>query len=595
MADTDLSSSDNYGDRDGPKMDDDSSDGEFAFEDSFNQDDTVPSKNSQEGKHQDPEAQIIRNREYDEALDVSASTIESHQVIGGLNIDTQDEFAKGQERQSTLVHDASYDEALEVSASTIGSFEMRTPSHKATNLTNVALDTKTTSPGDGRAKPVIMGQLDSGKAIELSNQPWDEAHSVSSDEAGQSLDTEDGLGFSGMRRHTGDNGRGDSPPSGTTDTFGKAEYGADDSVSKASTPTYGGGRIRAESGESGDESLESPLAKDNKGGAGNPQNVGNEKLRPLAGGLKKLGAADGSDSGGSESSSDSDGDADDRSKSNTGYTPKSYEHLACSAEVRDLFQYIGRYKPPRVELETRLRCFIPDYIPAVGDIDAFIKIPRPDQKPDDLGLVVVDEPAAQQSDATVLELQLRSISKKSDLGEMSVRSIERADKNPKEITKWIDSIEDLHRRKPPPQVHYSKPMPDIEQLMQVWPEKFEELLRQVSLPSADMDMSAHEYARVVCSLMDIPVHSSHVEALHVLFTLFLEFRNNSHFRSMGMGMGMGAGSPLAGPSGEVGSDARTDHIGLVSEDAKQFGVHEEKQPFPHEAEGKQSFADSHSK
>lgn len=79
----------------------------------------------------------------------------------------------------------------------------------------------------------------------------------------------------------------------------------------------------------------------------------------------------------------------------------------------------------------------------------------------------------------MLELQWRGNSKKSGLDPVRVTSIEHADKNPKEIMKWIASIQELHRTKPPPQVHYTKSMPDIEQLMQVWPDEFEELLKTV--------------------------------------------------------------------------------------------------------------------
>ena len=32
------------------------------------------------------------------------------------------------------------------------------------------------------------------------------------------------------------------------------------------------------------------------------------------------------------------------------------------------------YTPQVVELENKLKPFIPDYIPAVGDIDAFLKV-----------------------------------------------------------------------------------------------------------------------------------------------------------------------------------------------------------------------------
>ena len=71
-----------------------------------------------------------------------------------------------------------------------------------------------------------------------------------------------------------------------------------------------------------------------------------------------------------------------------------------SAEVRDLFQYIDRYKPQEMELETTLKCFIPEGIPAIGEMDVFIKVPRPDLKEDhiDVGLKFLDEPSATQND-----------------------------------------------------------------------------------------------------------------------------------------------------------------------------------------------------
>ncbi|KAK1942220.1 Intraflagellar transport protein 46 [Phytophthora citrophthora] len=211
-----------------------------------------------------------------------------------------------------------------------------------------------------------------------------------------------------------------------------------------------------------------------------------------------------------------------------GYKESDYAHLKVSHEIRELFQYIGRFKAQEIELETRLKCFIPEYIPAVGDMDAFLKVPRPDGQLDQLGLKMLDEPSLSQSDATVLDLQLRSTSKKKH-GDIVVRSIENAEKAPKEIDRWMKSIADLHRTKPPPQVHYTKTMPDIESLMQVWPEEFEELLSKSTLPSADLDMSLEQYVRVICALLDIPVHKNVYESLHVLFTLYLEFRSNQHF------------------------------------------------------------------
>ena len=44
-------------------------------------------------------------------------------------------------------------------------------------------------------------------------------------------------------------------------------------------------------------------------------------------------------------------------------------------------------------------------------------------------------------------------------------------------------------------------------------------------------MHVADYARLICAMTDIPVHKgtnnkSVIESLHVLFTLFVEFRNN---------------------------------------------------------------------
>ena len=125
------------------------------------------------------------------------------------------------------------------------------------------------------------------------------------------------------------------------------------------------------------------------------------------------------------------------------------------------------------------------------------QVPRPDGKTDNLGLAVLDEPASTQSDPTVLTLQLRAVSKASGTQPMLVRSVEHAEKDPKAITGWIASIADLHRHKPAPSVRYSRPMPDIEQLMQIWPAPIEELLEQNPLPDADISLDLPSYVRMV--------------------------------------------------------------------------------------------------
>ena len=56
------------------------------------------------------------------------------------------------------------------------------------------------------------------------------------------------------------------------------------------------------------------------------------------------------------------------------YDPSEYENLNVSPEIKELFAHVMRYTPQTIDLETRFKPFIPEYIPAVGDIDAFIKV-----------------------------------------------------------------------------------------------------------------------------------------------------------------------------------------------------------------------------
>ncbi|KAA0704038.1 Intraflagellar transport protein 46 -like protein [Triplophysa tibetana] len=214
------------------------------------------------------------------------------------------------------------------------------------------------------------------------------------------------------------------------------------------------------------------------------------------------------------------------------YDPADYDHLPVTAEIKEVFQYITRYTPQTIDLDHKLKPFIPDFIPAVGDIDAFLKVPRPDGKPDNLGLLVLDEPCTKQSDPTVLSLWLSENSKQHNVTEMKVKSIENPERNLKAIDNWIESISELHRSKPPATVHYTRAMPDIDSLMQEWPSDFEELLGKVNLPTADIDCSLAEYVDIICGILDIPVYKNRIHSLHVLFTLYSEFKNSQHFKSV---------------------------------------------------------------
>lgn len=220
-----------------------------------------------------------------------------------------------------------------------------------------------------------------------------------------------------------------------------------------------------------------------------------------------------------------------------GYNPADYEALAVSAEVKELFRYIVSFKPQRLDLDVALKPFIPEYIPSVGEVDAFIKIPRPDGQPEMLGLTVIDEPSLNQSDRALLEIKLAPLLKRpGSSATTSIHSIENADKNPKQITRWIQSISEVLRSKPPPTVNYSKPMKDIETLMDVWPPEVEEALTHLELPGPELDVDLASYVKIVCALLDVPVHvlpnkRGMVESLHLIFTLYSEFKSNQHFQT----------------------------------------------------------------
>lgn len=120
------------------------------------------------------------------------------------------------------------------------------------------------------------------------------------------------------------------------------------------------------------------------------------------------------------------------------YNPSQYNDLDVGDDITEQFQFITKYQhfnfskpasvnngtiyryvPQNLSLDFKFKPFVPDYIPAVGDIDAFLKVVPPSvtvsgepcgSQDSELGLVVLDEPAANQSDPALLHLQLRASS-----------------------------------------------------------------------------------------------------------------------------------------------------------------------------------------
>ncbi|VDL69252.1 unnamed protein product [Nippostrongylus brasiliensis] len=153
---------------------------------------------------------------------------------------------------------------------------------------------------------------------------------------------------------------------------------------------------------------------------------------------------------------------------------------------------------------------------------------------DNIGLIQLDEPAIQQSDPTILAMQLRHVNREvTTQDDAPVKQLERADKSSHEIDKWITDIKELHRTRPSQStVQFRSPLPDVETLMQEFPPHFEQCLNDVKLPTAELDVDLEEYADICLALMDIPVSRSRIQSLHCFFSLYREFKSSQHFKNL---------------------------------------------------------------
>ena len=95
-------------------------------------------------------------------------------------------------------------------------------------------------------------------------------------------------------------------------------------------------------------------------------------------------------------------------------------------------------------------------------------------------------------------------------------------------------------------MNYTKQIPNYDLLMEEFEPEMEKALKDFTFPTADIDMLPNDYARVILSMLDIPVHKqannkSLIESLHVLFTLYSEFKQNQHFKNQDANDGVAAG------------------------------------------------------
>jgi intraflagellar transport protein 46 len=203
---------------------------------------------------------------------------------------------------------------------------------------------------------------------------------------------------------------------------------------------------------------------------------------------------------------------------------------ASSPELAQLFSLISKFQPPPVDLSPHCKPFLPAFVPSIGAIDAFIKVPRPDGEQDPLGLTVLDEPTIGCANPQILRMQLREkfgVVGSND-SDSYIGFIQNPSGNMKALTSFLESYDEISRNRAPPAMNYSYKMPDLNDLIQEWPEEMDGALGSLPLPTADMDLTLEEYTRVICAMLDIPVKGNMVESLHVLFSLYELFKEG-HF------------------------------------------------------------------
>lgn len=229
-----------------------------------------------------------------------------------------------------------------------------------------------------------------------------------------------------------------------------------------------------------------------------------------------------------------------------------------------------------------LQPFIPEFIPAVGDIDAFLKVVTPPLHNDrrgvgafiaKLGVDTLDEPAGQQSEPALLHMKLRSMSthigagtggsggsgggggggatpaSRGGTGANAKLPLVPIARQAKDVEKWIHEIQQLHisQQQAYPMAlqqqqqqllqsnsqQQRRQVADIDALMNEWPAELERALGTMGFPNAYLDCSLEFYVRMVCGLLDIGLpaaavatQADYIYALNTLFNLYMAVKQS---------------------------------------------------------------------
>lgn len=219
-----------------------------------------------------------------------------------------------------------------------------------------------------------------------------------------------------------------------------------------------------------------------------------------------------------------------------GVTPDKWEKLAVHQDIKDLFPYILKYIPQRIDTSYHLQPFIPDYIPAVGDVDAFLKVTQPEIIPNlgnsdqitehlqQLGLTVLDEPSEDQSEPSLLAMKLRSTL--SGAGVVSSRASSACmgpvAKTSRDIDKWIQEIENVHSSQFFLDIQTHK---DIDEFLVNWPSVDLSILKEAHQRCATGECDLLEYLQIILQQFgmadSLKTHADYLINLRTLVSLYL--------------------------------------------------------------------------
>lgn len=218
-------------------------------------------------------------------------------------------------------------------------------------------------------------------------------------------------------------------------------------------------------------------------------------------------------------------------------TPDKWENLQVHQEVKDLFPYILKYIPQHIETAYHLQPFIPDYVPAVGDVDAFLQVTGPpllnpqrtrevEEHLKKLGLYFLDEPSGTQSEPSLLNMKLRSALTGSGSNARSTSaSLVPTAKSNKDIDKWINEVEQVHMSQ---SVYDVQPRKDIENMLIDWPRSYADVggaVQQAYQQCVSGQTTLIDYVQSLCQQFEVEgpleTQADYLLSVQTLFALYL--------------------------------------------------------------------------